>query len=106
MKKFALCLMATCLSLTLLPTQMSASVPNDPAKETTVPKPESKEVKDLELRLHEIKAMDISAMKTSEKKELRKEVKSINRRLKDLNGGFYISATALVLIVVLLIVLL
>jgi hypothetical protein len=107
MKKFAICLL-TVLSLTTLPMQVKADVPKVPTEptETTAPKPESSEVKALELRLNEIKAMDKSKLKTSEKKNLRKEVKSINRRLHDLNGGFYVSAGALIIIVVLLIVLL
>lgn len=107
MKKFALCLL-TVLSLTIIPLPTKANVPNVPNEptETTAPKPESSEVKALELRLNEIKSMDKTKLKASEKKNLRKEVKSINRRLHDLSNGFYVSAGALIVIVVLLIVLL
>jgi hypothetical protein len=49
--------------------------------------------------------MDKSKLKASEKKQLRKEVKSIRHRLNDLNSGFYVSAGALIVIVLLLILL-
>ncbi|MCX6259357.1 MAG: hypothetical protein NTY95_00780, partial [Bacteroidia bacterium] len=60
----------------------------------------------LTLRLNEISAMDMSKLKSTEKKELRKEVRSIKRELKDITGGVYISAGLLILILVLLIILL
>jgi hypothetical protein len=107
MKKFALCLM-TCLSLTLLPIQLKAGTPDEP---TTVTAPDTKskeatEVKNLELRLNEIKSMDMSKMKSSEKRKLRKEVKSINHRMHDIGGGVYISAGAIILVLILLLILL
>lgn len=106
MKKFAICLMATCLSLTLIPLQLNAATKTEPSS-LAAPKPaESAEVKTLELRLNEIKAMDKSNMKSAEKKSLRKEVKSINHRLHDISGGVYISVGAVILIVVLLLILL
>ena len=49
--------------------------------------------------------MDKSKLKASEKKKLRKEVKSIRHRLNDLSNGFYVSAGALIVIVLLLILL-
>jgi hypothetical protein len=106
MKKIAICLMATCLSLTLLPLQLNAATSFEPSS-LAAPKPaESAEVKTLELRLNEIKAMDKSNMKTAEKKSMRKEVKSINHRLHEIGGGVYLSAGAIILIVILLVVLL
>jgi hypothetical protein len=106
MKKIALCLMITCLSLTLIPLQLNAATKSEP---TSVPAPkpvESPEVKALELRLNEINAMDKSKMKSAEKKTLRKEVKTINHKMHDIGGGVYLSAGAIILIVILLIVLL
>jgi hypothetical protein len=106
MKKIIICMMATCLSLTLLPLQSNAATPSEPSS-LVAPKPsESAEVKTLELRLNEINAMDKSKMKSAEKKNLRKEVKSINHRLRDIGGGVYISVGALILILILLIILL
>ncbi|MCX6254059.1 MAG: hypothetical protein NTV31_06220 [Bacteroidia bacterium] len=106
MKKFIICLMAACLSLTLLPLQSNAATPSEPSS-LVAPKPsESAEAKTLELRLNEINAMDKSKMKSAEKKNLRKEVKSINHKLRNIGGGVYISAGALILILILLIILL
>ena len=95
----------TILSLTLLPLQLNAATPAKPST-LVVPKPaESAEVKTLELRLNEINAMDKSKMKTAEKRSLRKEVKSINHKMHDISGGVYLSAGAVILIVILLVVL-
>jgi hypothetical protein len=106
MKKIVLCLMATVLSLTFVPLQLSAASEKNPTS-VVVPKPEeSAEAKVLENRLNEIKALDKSTMKAEEKKAVRKEVKSIKRELRELGGGVYLSAAAIVLIVILLVVLL
>jgi hypothetical protein len=109
MKKFVYCLLATCLSLTFIPLQLNAATPDKPSS-LVAPKPaepsESAEAKALILRLDEISAMDMSKLKSSEKKNMRKEVRSIKRELKDISGGVYISAGALILILILLVVLL
>ena len=98
--------MATVLSLTFVPLQLSAASEKNPTS-VVVPKPEeSAEAKVLENRLNEIKALDKSTMKAEEKKAVRKEVKSIKRELRELGGGVYLSAAAIVLIVILLVVLL
>lgn len=97
--------MAAFLSLTFFPLQSKAAT----TEPTSLPAPkpaEAAEVKKMELRLNEIKAMDKSAMKPSEKKALRKEVKSLNHKLRDISGGIYVSAGVLILVLILLIVLL
>ena len=97
--------MAIFLSLTFIPFKLNAAAA-EPSS-LVAPKPsESAEAKNLELRLNEIKAMDKTELKSSEKKALRKEVKSINHRLRELGGGVYVSVAALVLIIILLVVLL
>jgi hypothetical protein len=106
MKKIAICLLTACLSLTLLPTQAIAEKPADTKTVTTTYSADAERVKALELRLNEIKAMDKSKMKASEKKKLRKEVKSINRDIHDIGGGVYISAGAIIVVLILLLVLL
>ena len=106
MKKLAICLMMTCLSLTLIPLQLNAA---GKSESTSVPAPkpaESSEVKALELRLNEINAMDKSKMKSAEKKTLRKEVKTINHKMHYIGGGVYLSVGAVILIVILLVILL
>jgi len=81
------------------------------------------EVNKMTDRLEEINSMDISALSSSEKKELRKEVRSIRSDLKaygrsdayanakataegEATNGFYISTGAAIIIVLLLILLL
>ena len=103
MKKIVLCVMTTFLSLTFLPLQSNASTTEEPSSLVGTKPAESKT---LELRLTEIKATDMSKLKASEKKNMRKEVRSINHKLRELGGGVYLSAGALILIVILLIILL
>jgi hypothetical protein len=94
------------LSLAFLPLQSKAATTEEPSS-LPAPKPaESAEAKTLLLRLDEIKAMDMSKLKSEEKKDLRKEVKSIKHNLRDLGTGVYLSGAAIILIVILLIVLL
>ena len=106
MKKLFLCSLATLLFLTFAPTQaFSANVmvgnPTEAPKSSDPAKSEQ-----LTSRLAEIKAMDKSELNFSEKRALRKETRSIKRELKDLNGGVYLSAGAIILIAILLIILL
>jgi hypothetical protein len=58
------------------------------------------------VRLDQINAMDKSALSASEKKSLRKEVRSIKKELKTMNGGVYLSVGAIIIIILLLILLL
>jgi len=106
MKKIIIGLMATALSLTFIPVQLNASAPEEPS--TLVdPKPaESAEAKALEIRLNELNSKDKSDLTAAEKKSMRKEVKSINHKLREIGGGVYLSVGAIILICVLLIVLL
>jgi hypothetical protein len=107
MKKFIFCLMATVLTLTFLPVQSYAATKEAPSS-IVVTKPtesaEAAEAKVLITRLDEIKAMDMSKLNATEKKGLRKEVRSIKRELKDISGGVYISAGVLIVILIILIV--
>jgi len=96
--------MLTFLSMTVIPIQLNARNP-EPST-TTAPTPaETTEAKALLLRLNEIKGMEKSKMESAEKKTLRKEVKSIKHRLREVGGGVYLSAGAIILIVILIIVL-
>jgi hypothetical protein len=103
MKKLTLSLMVMVLSLSIFPTQMMATE----KEPTAVPVKEvPAEVKILLNRLDEIKAMDKSEMKSSEKKVLRKEVRAINAELRSNGHGLYLSVGAIIIIVLLLILLL
>jgi hypothetical protein len=107
MKKIAILFIA--LSSLFLSNYASAT--SDPTKDpitsnNTVPVDTAAQLKVLELRLNEIKEMDKSALTRSEKKELKSEVKEIKKEMKALSGGVYISAGALIVILILLIILL
>jgi hypothetical protein len=108
MKKIAISLLLMAiLSLTFLPVQTADASSKKPEVTAPAPTPEEKaEAKVLISRLNEINSLDKSKLNSSEKKNLRKEVKSIKSRLKDISGGIYISGAALVVIIILLIVLL
>jgi hypothetical protein len=60
----------------------------------------------LVIRLNEINTIDKSTLNSSEKKNLRKEVRSLKREVKNVNGGVYISVGALLIIILILIILL
>ena len=57
-------------------------------------------------RLEEIKETDKTEMSSSEKKVIRKEVKSIKKQLKEMNRGVYLSVGAIIIIILLLILIL
>jgi hypothetical protein len=75
-----------------------------PVTTATTEGPEE-QVKRLERRLEEIKAMDHKTLSSSEKRALRKEVRSIKKEMKEISGGVYISVGALLLIILLIILL-
>lgn len=66
----------------------------------------SQKAEDLFCRIDDIEAMDKSNMSREEKKALRTEVKSIQKELQEMGSGVYISAGALIVILILLIILL
>ena len=57
-------------------------------------------------RLEEIKSMDRSNMTRTEKRALRKEVKSIKTELATAGGGVYLSVGAIIIVILLLILIL
>lgn len=60
----------------------------------------------LVLRLQEIKELDMTELDKTEKRELRAEVREINKELKKNGGGIYLSVGALLVVIILLILLL
>lgn len=66
---------------------------------------DSLNVDSLKLRLETIAALDKSDMSKVEKVSLRKEVRDIHRKLREVDKGIYLSLGTVVLIVILLIVL-
>lgn len=104
MKKVTVGLVTALVLSSLISTQAKEVTGNNPIEVVNTPV-ESAEVTALITRLNEIKAMDKSAMTSSEKKDLRNEVRTIKKEVKD-GGGVYISVAGLLLVIILLIVLL
>lgn len=103
MKKLSLSIMITFLLLSIVPT-LSASTTVPPTKPAPA-KTESAEATALRTRLAEIKATDKSNMSASEKKQLRKEKRAVKKDLRAVSGGVYISAGALIVILLVLLIL-
>jgi hypothetical protein len=98
---FSVVLLGSLLSINSL----SATV-TDPVTETEITAEDAERAKVLNDRLNEINEMDKSALTRAEKRELRKEVKSINEELQQLSGGVYLSIGAIIVVLLLLILLL
>ena len=105
MKKVTFYLMMMVLSLSVIPTQIYAAEKNPTAISNTT-KEIPAEVKVMLNRLDEIKAMDKSNLTSVEKKELRKEVRTIKTELRSTGNGVYLSVGAIIIVILLLILLL
>ena len=105
MKKIRLVLMTACLSLTFIPMTSSAGNTNNPGIVNTST-PTSANSNAIVVRLNEIKNMDRSNMSSSEKKALRKELRTMKHEARNSNNGIYLSVGAIIIIILLLILLL
>jgi hypothetical protein len=95
MKKIKLYLFTFCFALTAYTVQ---------AKETDNTKDiQTEQAKKLVNRLTEIKAIAKTNLTTADKKQLRDEVLLIQKQLKPLGGGIYISVGGIIIIILLLI---
>jgi hypothetical protein len=103
MKKTALCLMTLGLSLTFHPLQTNAATIAAPS---TLLYSDSAEANNLLVRLNEIKDMDKSNLNASDKRALRKEVRSLKKEVRSNNNGIYLSVGAIIIIILLLILIL
>jgi len=106
MKKIAICLITTCLLLTLQPLHLNAKTTIVMRSLTYSRYIESERAKALLSRLYEINSIAKSNLTSREKKNLRTEVLSIRNELRPINGGIYLSGGAIILIIILLIILL
>lgn len=104
MKKATIYLMICMISISIIPNSVFATERN-PVTISNTPKEVPLEVQVMFNRLEEIKAMDKSDMNRSEKKELRKEVRTINKSLATTGNGVYISVGALLVIIILILIL-
>ncbi|MBK7231745.1 MAG: hypothetical protein IPH93_05675 [Saprospiraceae bacterium] len=109
MKNLLQFVFAFVLMMSLHPTlsaQLSASIdPIATEVEESKISPEE-QAKVLNARLIEIKDMDKSNMTGIQKKELKNEVRAIEKELKLNNGGVYLSVGAIIIIILLLILIL
>jgi hypothetical protein len=102
MKKLFVSIAATLLLVAFAPIQSNAASEKNPNSIENA----SPEVKAMINRVNEINAMDRSAMSASEKKEIRKELRTIKREVNRNHGGtVYISGGVILLIIVLIILL-
>ncbi|MES2520053.1 MAG: hypothetical protein V4585_18190 [Bacteroidota bacterium] len=106
MKKFTLYMMTAISLLSFMPISSKAGTDKTPISTEEPLKKESTEATAFMARLEEIKATDKSNMSRAEKKELRKEVRSIKKSMTELGGGVYLSVGAIIIIILLLILLL
>ena len=104
MKKSNYLLMAMVLLLSVFPARIFAAEPHLIIIEN--PKDVPVEVQAMYNRLNEIKAMDKSNLNSIQKKELRKEIKTIKAELRTTNNGVYLSIGAIIIIILLLILIL
>ncbi len=106
MKKIALCLSAIVLSLTFNPLPATAEVPVTNSTSVDVTPAEKAKSAAILLRLQEIKNLDKANLSLTEKKALRKEVRSLKHEMKTTSNGVYLSVGAIIIIILLLILIL
>ncbi len=120
MKKFTFYLATALLMIFLMPNQLKAGAEDDQVAYAAIEAVETEEAIEiidteeaidaeseaLISRLEEINEMDKSDLTRSERRELRKEVREIEKTLILNSGGVYLSVGALILVIVLLVLLL
>jgi len=104
MKKLTICMLMGLVLLSLAPMPAIAGIAANTVPVDSTKNIEMVESRALTQRLEEINAMDKSSLSSTEKRELRKEVRSIKKRAN--SGGVYISVGALLIVIILLILLL
>ena len=105
-KSVILCLVMLSLVSFSTPAMASEKEPKSNVTETTIKEEEiPADVQILLDRLEAIKAMDKSELKSSERKELRAEVREIKSTLRAAGNGLYISTGAIIIILLLIIIL-
>ena len=101
MKKTRLYLMIIMLSLGAF-TTIGASEKNP---KTTTPTEIPAEIQVMLNRLEEIKGIDKSELNRANKKELRKEVRAINSKIRSSGNGIFLSSSAIIIILLVIILL-
>lgn len=116
MRKLIFSVLSVFVLIFVFQTQLKAETETAPATIVATAPVASADIGVLIARVETIKAMDISTLSSSERKELRKELRTIKSDLKkhgknnlnsiNSNGGVYLSVGAIIIIVLLLILLL
>ena len=108
--KLTKALLGLLLTLSVISANASISDPIFGKKPTTadVLTDEQKGVRleNIRLRAEEIRAMDKTALSRSDRKALKKELRTMNREAREMRGGVYLSVGAIIIIVLLLVLLL
>lgn len=82
---------------------VSAATAKDKVEMTTEQKVQLERITN---RVEEIRAMDKSNLSRAEKKELRKELRTMKKQARAMGGGVYLSVGAIIIIILLLILIL
>ena len=107
--------MTAFMLLSFIPMQLKAGTETSTVSIAATKTAESADINTLIARVDKINSMDRSTLSSSEKKELRKELRTIKSDLKERsksdlnasgNGGVYLSVGAIIIIILLLILLL
>jgi hypothetical protein len=106
MKKITIYIMTAVSLLSFVPTTSKAEANINSKEKIEMTAEQAQQAQVMMNRLEEIKAMDKSNMTRTEKKALRKEVRTIKVAMSELSGGVYLSVGAIIIIVLLLILLL
>jgi len=116
MRKLILSVFTVFVLILVFQTQLKAETETTPVTVVATTSAASLDISVLIARVEAIKAMDISTLSSSERKELRKELRVIKTDLKKReksnlnsvngNGGVYLSVGAIIVIILLLILLL
>ncbi|MFM6953582.1 MAG: hypothetical protein ACKOWL_01190 [Sphingobacteriaceae bacterium] len=85
----------------------STSYAKPHAKPATLSTEQERRVAQIDARVHEIRAMDLSSLSSQERKTLRKEVIQLKKEAGGIaSGGVYLSVAAIIIILLVLILIL
>jgi hypothetical protein len=104
MKKIAYFLSLLFLVTAIAPASMGKDIVKD-KKKSEVTAEEQARLEEIKLRVEEIRAMDFSELSKGELKEVKTELKELNKEAKQNGGGIYLSVGAIIVILLVLILL-
>ncbi|KEO73649.1 seryl-tRNA synthetase [Anditalea andensis] len=105
MKKLSQLLMCLMLFTAVAPSLAEAKGLKNDTDNTEISAEDQARLSEIDTRVAEIKEMDFSEMTKAEKKEIRNELKSLNKESKQLAGGVYISVGAIIIILLIILLL-